>query len=142
MTVGVNRYVAFLRGINVGGRGILKMKDLARMFVSAGCENVRTTIQSGNVIFEARAKNADTLHRKVEKRLRDHLGMEVKVLLRTVREVENLAKLDPFKHAGEHSDGNAFGRHFQGMSEAWITSGTPWPPTDRMARSTSFSPKL
>ena len=32
--------------------------------------------------------------------------------------------------------------HFQGMSDAWITSGTPWPPTDLMARSTSFSPKV
>ena len=32
-------------------------------------------------------------------------------------------------------------RYFQGMSEAWITSGTPWPPTDRIARSTSFRPK-
>ena len=46
-------YVAFLRGINVDGRGVLKMQDLARMFASAGCERVKTYIQSGNVVFES-----------------------------------------------------------------------------------------
>ncbi len=93
-------YVAFLRGINVGGRGVLKMQELARMFASAGCEKVKTYIQSGNVVFEARAGDLDRLHRKIEKRLRDHLGVEVKVMLRTSREIENLVSLDPFERAG------------------------------------------
>ena len=94
------RYVAFLRGINVGGRGVLKMQDLARMFATAGCEKVKTYIQSGNVVFEARAGDLERLHRKFEKRLRDRLGIAVKVMLRTSREIENLINLDPFKKAG------------------------------------------
>ncbi len=95
-----NKHVAFLRGINVGGRGVLKMQDLARMFTSAGCENVKTYIQSGNVVFEARAGDLHRPHRTIEKQLRDRLGVEVKVVLRTSREIENLMRLDPFKKAG------------------------------------------
>ena len=49
------KHVALLRGINVGGKNVLPMKDLAEMFADAGCTNVRTYIQSGNVIFEAPA---------------------------------------------------------------------------------------
>ena len=43
--------IALLRGINVGGKNRLPMKDLAAMFVDAGCDDVRTYIQSGNVLF-------------------------------------------------------------------------------------------
>ena len=43
--------IALLRGINVGGKNRLPMKELAAMFVDAGCEDVRTYIQSGNVVF-------------------------------------------------------------------------------------------
>ena len=48
---GVN--IALLRGINVGGRNRLPMKELVAMFVNAGCDNVRTYIQSGNVLFRS-----------------------------------------------------------------------------------------
>ncbi|HVV46517.1 MAG TPA: DUF1697 domain-containing protein, partial [Bryobacteraceae bacterium] len=47
--------VALLRGVNVGGRNKLPMRDLAEMFENAGCTNVRTFIQSGNVVFRAPA---------------------------------------------------------------------------------------
>jgi uncharacterized protein (DUF1697 family) len=96
----VTCYVAFLRGINVGGRGVLKMQDLARMFASAGCERVKTYIQSGNAVFESRAGDLDGFQGKIEKRLRDRLGVDVKVMLRTAREIENLVNLDPFEKAG------------------------------------------
>ena len=46
-------WVALLRGVNVGGRNRLPMKDLSRIFTSAGCEAVKTYIQSGNVVFKA-----------------------------------------------------------------------------------------
>ena len=47
------RYVALLRGINVGGKNKLPMADLRDAFTAAGCTAVRTYIQSGNVVFEA-----------------------------------------------------------------------------------------
>ena len=49
----MNQYVALLRGINVGGKNLIKMTDLAACFQAQGFANVRTYIQSGNVIFSA-----------------------------------------------------------------------------------------
>ena len=49
----MTRYIASLRGIHVAGHARAKMDDLKRTFVAAGCENVRTAIQSSNVIFDA-----------------------------------------------------------------------------------------
>ena len=46
-------HLALLRGINVGGKNKILMKDLSAMFVKPGCKNVRTFIQSGNVIFDS-----------------------------------------------------------------------------------------
>ena len=46
-------YVAFIRAINVGGRAVVRMTDVRDAFVRAGCERVRTCIQSGNVLFES-----------------------------------------------------------------------------------------
>jgi uncharacterized protein (DUF1697 family) len=51
----VEAQVALLRGINVGGKNIVPMKDLAEIFACGGCRDVRTYIQSGNVIFRAPA---------------------------------------------------------------------------------------
>src|ERR1700710_242567 len=48
---GTSPYVALLRGVNVGGKNKLPMSDLAGLFAAAGCEAVRTYIQSGNVLF-------------------------------------------------------------------------------------------
>ena len=58
-------YVAFLRGINVGGKKLIKMEDLSRVFVSLGFKNVRTFIQSGNVIFDAAETNPNVLAKKI-----------------------------------------------------------------------------
>lgn len=55
------QYVALLRAINVGGTAKLPMADLRRMFEAAGCDDVRTYIQSGNVVFRATATLARTL---------------------------------------------------------------------------------
>jgi len=52
----VNIYIALFRGINVGGKGILPMKDLVVMLEGMGCRDVRTYIQRGNVIFQSRHK--------------------------------------------------------------------------------------
>ena len=90
-------YVAFLRGINVGGRRLIKMDELARIFTSAGLKNVRTYIASGNVIFESGSANKATLTRKIEKALQEALGYEVTVVLRTLNELEGIVARNPFK---------------------------------------------
>ncbi|HEX9961588.1 MAG TPA: DUF1697 domain-containing protein, partial [Pyrinomonadaceae bacterium] len=68
------KYVAFLRGINVGGRHLVKMEDLRVLFASMNFENVKTYIQSGNVIFETSETSADVLAGKIERGLKEALG--------------------------------------------------------------------
>ena len=60
-------YIALLRGINVGGNNKLPMKDLAALFERAGCQNVSTYIQSGNVVFRVEAKLAKNLAETMNK---------------------------------------------------------------------------
>lgn len=91
------KYIAFLRGINVGGRKLIKMEALRRIFESMGFANVRTYIQSGNVIFEARKKNLSTLRTKIENELKNTLGYEVSVIVLAFSDLALLEEKDPFK---------------------------------------------
>jgi uncharacterized protein (DUF1697 family) len=92
----LTRYVALLRGINVGGHSV-RMEDLRRLFTELGLQNVRTYIQSGNVFFDTRKTEASTLTRKIERHLREALGFEVAVFLRTIPQLEAILAGDPFK---------------------------------------------
>jgi uncharacterized protein (DUF1697 family) len=95
------KYVAFLRGINVGGHAIVKMADLKLLFESLGLENVQTFIQSGNVIFESE-ENAESLARQIERQLEKTMGHEIRLFVRTIRQVRSIAEKSPFTaKAGE-----------------------------------------
>ena len=74
-------YVAFLRGVNVGGKGIVSMAAIKEALVALGLSEVRTYINSGNVIFSTRASAASRLTARIEKALEQHTGMAIKVLL-------------------------------------------------------------
>ncbi len=98
------RYIAFLRAINVAGQKLIKMDELARIFASAGFKNVRTYIQSGNVIFETAETNPVELTKKIETKLHKTLGYEVTVLLRPIIDLERTIKRDPFKRVKASPD--------------------------------------
>ncbi|MHB8614354.1 MAG: DUF1697 domain-containing protein [Candidatus Dormibacteraceae bacterium] len=74
-------YVAFLRGVNVGGNGIVSMAVIKEALVALGLSDVRTYINSGNVIFSTRASDAQQLRIRIEKALEQHAGMAIKVLV-------------------------------------------------------------
>ena len=76
------RYVALLRGINVGGKNLIRMAELAACFEGGGLRNVATYIQSGNVLFESTA-TAPRLVRQLEALLTDTFGYPASVVLRT-----------------------------------------------------------
>ena len=95
----VPRYVAFLRAVNVGGRNIVKMDFLRRLFESHGFSNVETFIASGNVVFETDGTNAQALEREIEKTLREALGYEVATFVRTCAELAAVAGYEPFSRA-------------------------------------------
>jgi uncharacterized protein (DUF1697 family) len=92
----MNKYIAFLRAINVGGTSIIKMDDLRKMFESFGLVNVQTYIQSGNAIFESDEKDASALEGRIEHQLEKSLGKKTQLFVRTMREVETIAKQPPF----------------------------------------------
>jgi uncharacterized protein (DUF1697 family) len=92
--------VALLRGINVGGKTKVPMAKLASTLSSLGFEDVRTYIQSGNVVFRSRAAGTPRLAARTERRIRDELGIDVAVLLRTPAELAKVVKSNPFLRAG------------------------------------------
>jgi uncharacterized protein (DUF1697 family) len=75
------QYVAFLRGVNVGGRNIVSMAALKQCFEGTGLDQVTTFIQSGNVIFESNAKGSATLTTRIERALSQTLGIDSGVVL-------------------------------------------------------------
>ena len=90
------RYVAFLRGINVGKRRV-KNDALGKVFDDLGFENVKVLIASGNVLFDADRQAESTLTKKVEAALERALGFDVSVMLRSVSELQAMLDRDPFK---------------------------------------------
>jgi uncharacterized protein (DUF1697 family) len=96
----VPNYVALLRGVNVGGKNLLPMTDLARMFEEAGCTSVRTYIQSGNVRFSVSQSKATKLPGLISGRIADQFGYRTPVLLRSAAELEETIRNNSFLHAG------------------------------------------
>jgi len=94
-------YVALLRGINVGGKHMLPMKELAAIFVEAGCANVRTYIGSGNVIFSAPARLLKVLPELITERIAERFGYRVPVIVRTSEQMAQAIRDNPFLQAGE-----------------------------------------
>jgi uncharacterized protein (DUF1697 family) len=92
------RYVAFLRAINVGGH-VVKMDRLRALFEDLGFSDVETFIASGNVLFGSPGTAGPALERKIEKHLRASLGYEVATFVRTVSEVQQVARHEPFSAA-------------------------------------------
>jgi uncharacterized protein (DUF1697 family) len=95
---GAGVHVALLRGINLGGRQI-PMKKLAEMFGEAGCSDVKTYIQSGNVIFKA--ADAGRAIARIGKALSDQFRFEVPIVTRTAAELRDVAESNPYLRAGK-----------------------------------------
>ncbi len=90
------RYVALLRGINVGGHRV-SMADLRGHFEENGFTNVETFIASGNVIFDAAVNaNSAALEQRIERMLHNALGYDVSTFLRTATELAAVATHAPF----------------------------------------------
>lgn len=87
-------YIAFLRGINVGGQKKILMSDLRHLFEALGYSRVRTYIQSGNVIFSA---NSDISHATcIRDRIKEKYGWDVTVLIKTPVEIKGILAKCPF----------------------------------------------
>jgi len=95
----MNTYLALIRGINVGGNKIIKMEELKKAFEKAKFTEVRTYIQSGNVFFVSPETKHDILEKQIQKLILENWGYEVEVMVRTMEEIEEIAKYTPFPKA-------------------------------------------
>lgn len=91
----MNTYVAFLRGINVGGINI-KMADLTRAFEAVGLSDVKTILASGNVRFSTDETNGPVLKRKIEDALRARFRYEAWVIVLDLADVERIIEAFPY----------------------------------------------
>ena len=97
-------HIAFLRGINVGGKKLIKMDALAAAFTAAGFRNVKTYLASGNVIFDSGSSKSDALAKKIEKKLLEVFGHPIPVVIFPVTKLQILIRRDPFKRVRSNSD--------------------------------------
>ena len=88
-------YVAFLRGINVGGKSIVSMAAVKEALVDLGLSDVRTYINSGNVIFSTRASDTQKLAARIEKALEKSTGMPIMVLVTDHKALKKLVAAIP-----------------------------------------------
>lgn len=101
----MTNYVAFIRGINVGGHNKLPMADLRKVLTENGFHKVSTYIQSGNVLFES-DKDCLWIEEAFERLLLEHFNLDVKVMLRTHAELESI--LNGFPFSKEHLSSSYF----------------------------------
>jgi uncharacterized protein (DUF1697 family) len=98
----VSRQVLLLRGVNIGPRNRVPMAELRASLEEAGFGEVRTYLQSGNVVLESKTKPEQTA-RKVEKLIADRFGLEIAVVARTRAELGRVVKRNPLgKVAADH----------------------------------------
>jgi uncharacterized protein (DUF1697 family) len=88
-------YIAMLRGINVSGQKIIKMERLRAMFGDMRFGNVKTYVQSGNVVFET-DEAAASLSAKIQKRILKDFGFDVQVVTKSAKEMTDIVKRNPF----------------------------------------------
>ena len=88
------KYIALLRGINVGGNKKVEMKKLKAIFKLSGYSNVVTYINSGNVIFES-AKSRKVIHPEVEELLKKEFGFKIQALIKTKKEIQKISEAIP-----------------------------------------------
>ncbi|HEX2190958.1 MAG TPA: DUF1697 domain-containing protein [Longimicrobiaceae bacterium] len=102
----VQRCVAFLRAINVGGHTV-RMDRLRDLFRELGLAEVESFIASGNLVFRDPGGDAEALERRIEAHLHRALGYPVATFLRTAAEVAAVAALRPFGDDAEEAEGRA-----------------------------------
>lgn len=90
------RYVALLRGINLGPHKRISMAELRELGESLGHDSVSTYVQSGNVLFESGSRSERKLEQAFEEAVADRFGLEVRVMVRSASHLARIVKQNPF----------------------------------------------
>ena len=93
----MQRYAAFFRGINVGGRNMIKMETLRATLGSLGFENVKSYINSGNLVFETATVDQEAIGETIRVAVRIEFGFDIAVMVRSMDEIRSLIDDNPFE---------------------------------------------
>src|SRR5258707_2155990 len=103
------KYVALLRGINVTGKNMIKMETLRGTFAALGFKNVKSYINSGNLVFETAKTDDRKLAAKIHDAIQTEFGFDISVMVRPVAEIEEIIANNPFEGQFEsHKDVHVF----------------------------------
>jgi uncharacterized protein (DUF1697 family) len=91
------KYLAFLRGINVGGNRKVPMGDLQKLFFELGFTDVKTLLNSGNVLFASDEPDSSVLKKKIETKLENIFGWNIDVIIRSQKDIQDIVARNPFK---------------------------------------------
>ncbi len=97
-------FIAFLRGINVGGNHKVPMADLRNIMTDWGYENVKTILNSGNVVFDCRQTNLPSIEATLETQLSEAFGFPIPVILRSKSQITEFVRDNPFEQIEMHTD--------------------------------------
>jgi uncharacterized protein (DUF1697 family) len=98
-------YISLLKGINVGGNNLIKMADLRKSFEDLGFQNIRTYLQSGNVIFTVKETNLKELEQKISLQIKRDFGFEILAIALTPDKLTQVIHNNPFlKKPDKESD--------------------------------------
>lgn len=100
----MNTYIALLRAVNVGGRGIIKMSELKAIFESLGFSDVTTYIQTGNVIFTTRENDRPGVARQIESALASVANYPIDTFILSVDELREAERNNPFDPATDETE--------------------------------------
>lgn len=95
----MNTYIALFRGINVGGKNSLPMKELVAILEGIGAKNIKTYIQSGNAVFQSPEKDSSPLSKRLTAEIKIRRGFEPHVLILRIEELKKAMKENPFPEA-------------------------------------------
>jgi uncharacterized protein (DUF1697 family) len=102
----MNPYIVFLRGVNMAGHNSLKMNDLSGLFVSLGFNDVRTYIQSGNVIFSDQSGKSNTeLAAIIEMAILKKFNFTIPAMIRNIDDLKNILRNNPFSNEENFNPG-------------------------------------
>ena len=94
-------FISLLRGINVGGHRKIRMADLTGAYEKLGLTNVRTYVQSGNVVFGCAIRSTSKVAALIEQQIQSCFGHDVNVLIRTPRDLRRIIDTNPFSTAAK-----------------------------------------
>jgi uncharacterized protein (DUF1697 family) len=88
-------FISMLRAVNVGGTSVIKMEPLRAAYEALGFKDVRSLLQSGNVLFRSGVKDSRQLARRIKQELERKFGLEIEVVIRTLPELASIVERGP-----------------------------------------------